>query len=415
VQVPIGPNRVLNFLLNDEFLTRSRVRLWAVGLLIAFGVSLIHLAVTAHGLNDFKGRPLGTDFAGLYTASRLAHEGLAPAAYDPVSLYRAGQAIFGAQTPFYGWQYPPFVFAAVQPLARLPYVPALAVWLVLTLAAYLFAMRALLRSGPYPLLAADRLWLLVALAFPAVFANVMHGQNGFLSAALITGGLALLEKRPVAAGVLFGLMAFKPQLAMLIPLVLAVGGRWKAFSAAAVTVAGLVALGVICYGTESWMAFFASTQFSRTTVLEQGAAGFEKIQSVFAAVRLLGGSVTAAYGVQLAVSACTAVLLVMLWRSPAGQASKGAGLCLGALVATPYCYEYDLMLLAPAIALLASEGRARGWHRGEMLVLAALWVLPIAVRLAPGTHIPFGPVLMALCFALIVWRAMQSRFAAIAA
>src|SRR4029077_20364009 len=79
---------------------------------------------------------------------------------------------------------------------------------------------------------ADPLWLLLALAFPAVLINVGHGHNGFLTAALLGGGLVVLDRRPLPAGILFGLMAYKPQFGLMIPIALAAGGYWRSFAAA---------------------------------------------------------------------------------------------------------------------------------------------------------------------------------------
>src|SRR5436309_2254785 len=78
----------------------------------------------------------------------------------------------------------------------------------------------------------DPIWLLLAAAYPAVFVNLGHGHNGFLTAALLGGALVLLDRRPIVAGVLFGLMAYKPQFGLMIPLVLIATGRWRAFAAA---------------------------------------------------------------------------------------------------------------------------------------------------------------------------------------
>ena len=44
-----------------------------------------------------------------------------------------------------------------------------------------------------------------------MFVNIGHGHNGFLTAALIGSALVVLDRRPVLAGVLFGLIAYKPQ------------------------------------------------------------------------------------------------------------------------------------------------------------------------------------------------------------
>jgi len=286
----------------------------------------------------------------------------------------------------------------------MPYLPALILWQAVSFLLYLAAM-ALLTRRPR-----DPMGLLLVLAFPAVFMNLSHGQNGFLTAALFAGALAVLDKRPIVAGVLLGLVAYKPQFAILIPLVLAASVRWKTFAAAAATVAALVLAAALAFGPEIWSAFFASTHFSRTVVLEQGGTGFEKIQSVFAAMRLLGGSVNAAYAAQAIATLSVAVTLVALWRSPASPECKGAGLCLGALLATPYCLDYDMMLLAPAIALLALDGRSRGFLPYEKAVLAALWLFPIAARGVAGTtHVPLGLIAMALGFALVLRRGLANR------
>ena len=54
-----------------------------------------------------------------------------------------------------------------------------------------------------------------------MLANITHGHNGFLTAALFGSGLPLLPTRPVHAGALLGLLAYKPQYGLLIPLALA--------------------------------------------------------------------------------------------------------------------------------------------------------------------------------------------------
>jgi len=106
-------------------------------------------------------------------------------------------------------------------------------------------------DGANGTLSADPLWLLLALAFPAVFVNLGHGHNGFLTAALIGAALVQLDRRPILAGLLFGCLAYKPQFGLLIPLVLAVSGRWRAFIAAAVTVAVLTLAVTLVFGAES--------------------------------------------------------------------------------------------------------------------------------------------------------------------
>jgi hypothetical protein len=251
------------------------------------------------------------------------------------------------------------------------------------------------------------LWLLLALAFPAVFVNLGHGHNGFLTAALIGLALVHLDRRPIIAGILFGLLAYKPQFGLMIPLVLAATGRWRTMLAAAVTVAALALAVTLAFGIESWRAFFHSAGFTRL-VLEEGGPGWHMIQSVFSAVRMWGGPVLLAYAVQGIVMLGIAVALVFLWRSPAAFALKAAALCIATLLATPYSLDYDMMLLAPAIAFLAVDGIERGFSPYHKTALAALWLVPLVARsVAQATLVPLGAIAMVAMLLLILDRARR--------
>jgi len=132
---------------------------------------------------------------------------------------------------------------------------------------------------------------------------------------LIGGALALLDRRPTAAGILFGCLAYKPQLGLLISLVLALTGRWRVIVSATATVAVLTLVTTAIFGLEPWRAFLGSMQFTRVYVLENGGPGWEKIQSVFSWVRMWGGSVPLAYAIHGGTAVLLTGALVWLWRS----------------------------------------------------------------------------------------------------
>ena len=402
------PGAISAFLRKGDFVTAERLWLIPAALLLGYAVALGVLVATAHGFSDYKGRPLGTDFSNVYAAGQAVLHGRATAPFDPVRQYAQEQALFGAATPFYGWHYPPFFLLVATPLAHLPYPAALAVWELATLVLYLGALALLLRAASVPPLPARGHWLLLALAFPAVFVNLTHGNNGFLTAALLASALALMEKRPLAAGILFGLLAYKPQFAVTIPLALLVAGRGRVLAAGTLTVIALSLVVTAVFGFGVWSAFLASTHFARTVVLEQGSTGFEKIQSVFAWVRLWGGQIPLAYALQGIASVSAAAVLMAVWRSRANFGDKGAILCLAALLATPYCLDYDLMALAPAIALLAAQGLAQGFRPFEKTMLASLWLVPIVTReVAGAVFLPVGVWTMLTATALVAWNALR--------
>ena len=389
---------------DGRFLTAERLAFYPLLILAASAVGVVALIATAHGLNDYDGRPLGTDFSNVYAAGVAALKGEPAAPFDIMRQWAQEKAIFGGATPLYGWHYPPFFLLVAAPLALIPYPLALALWQIATLALYVWSLSALIHRSAMPQWAQDYRWIAPALAFTAVFVNLIHGHNGFLTAALFAGGLALLDKRPWLTGLLFGLLVYKPQFGVMIPLALAAGGYWRSFAAACFTILGLALLVTMLFGAEVWPAFLASTHFTRTIILEQGNTGFEKIQTLFSQVRFLGGPVTLAYAAQGAIALLAAFLLVRLWRRPTSFGVRGAALCLATLLVTPYLLDYDLMLLAPALLLLAAEGKRQGFQPFELSLLVFLWLLPWAARgLASATHILLAP------FAILALLVMTAR------
>src|SRR4029077_2002268 len=135
-----------------------------------------------------------------------------------------------------------------------------------------------------------------------------------------------LDRRPLTAGVLMGLLAYKPQFGLLIPLGLVATARWRTIAAAIVPVAAAGAGTLVLFGPQVWHAFAGSTEFTRVVVLEAGNTGWEKIQSLFSAVRMWGGSVEPAYAAHAALALVAAASLVWLWRSPAADELKAAAL-----------------------------------------------------------------------------------------
>ncbi len=136
--------RTRDMLRSGAWLTRERTRLAAAALLVASVAGLLYLAVTANGLIDLQGRPLGTDFSNVYAAGTYVLDGDPEAPFDPVRQHAREQRIFGEATPFYGWHYPPFFLFVAAALALMPYGVALAVWQAVTLCLYLLTIRAIL-------------------------------------------------------------------------------------------------------------------------------------------------------------------------------------------------------------------------------------------------------------------------------
>jgi hypothetical protein len=387
---------------SGQWLTSARAGGYSLILLGICAIAISGWIAVSDGLIDRNGKPIGTDFSNVYAAGTLTWQGRPAEAYEPARQHAAEQAVFGGRdVPFYGWHYPPFFFAVAVVVAALPYAWGLALWLAASFAAYLAVMRAIL-SRPET--------LLIAAAFPAVFVNIGHGQNGFLTAALLGGALHLIDRRPWIAGVLIGCLAYKPQFGVLIPVALLAGGRWSTIGVAAATVAALFALSFLMLGGGVWHAFAGSMNFTQTVVLEQGGTGWEKIQSVFSAVRMWGAGVHTAYAVQLALALMLAASLAWLWQSDAAFELKASALATGSLLATPYVLDYDLVVLAVAIAFSVRHGLRRGFRDYEISLLATAWIVPLLSRGVAGvTGLPLGLLVLLAVYVFTLRRALKDR------
>jgi hypothetical protein len=205
-------------------------------------------------------------------------------------------------------------------------------------------------------------------------------------------------------------MAYKPQFGMLIPLVLLIGGYWRTLISAALTVLAATTTSYVLFGRTTWQAFFDSLKITRSIVLEQGDTGWERIQSVFSAVRMLGGNIELAYALQAVYGIIAAVAIIWIWRSRAGMELKSAALVTASLMVTPYLLDYDLIVLALPVAWLAALGLRSGFLRWEKITLLAVWLLPLLSRtLGKFLHIPIAPLVMTSLLLIILSRASTRR------
>ena len=381
-----------------DWLTADRARAWCRVLAVTtIATTAIWLGLSRGGVDRF-GQPLGTDFVSFWTASQLALDGRAAAAYDPATHAAAQIAMFpSGGFGYFAFFYPPTFLLLCLPLATIAYFPALVGWLAGGLLALLACLRRVLPQ---------RWAALPVVACPAVLVNVEHGQNGFLSAICLSGYGLLLGRRPFLAGACLGMLVCKPQLLLGAPLVLLAARRWVALAGAASSAAGLCGLSWLLLGPGCWVGFVRLLPLARAT-LEQGLVDPGKLQSAFAAVRVLHGGVGVAYVVQALVAGGTG--LVLGWaaaRRPGGLA-EAALLVAGTLLATPFLLDYDLVdLLVPMAWAMAVAQRSQ-WWRWEKIGLLAAYVLPLISRLlATEIGVPIGPLVLAGLFAVIVRRAV---------
>jgi arabinofuranan 3-O-arabinosyltransferase len=152
---------------------------------------------------------------------------------------------------------------------------------------------------------------------------------------------------------------------------------------------------------------------SSRALIDEGALDWYRLQSVFALVRAHGGSETLAWTVQGVLSLLLAVGLVWLWKSRVAYELKAAALAAGALLATPYLFMYDLVVLAVAVAFLLRFALAREFlNRIEIAALAAAGAL---ILIYPYVKTNVGLAAVVIVMGLIVHRALAGARPALAA
>lgn len=377
---------------------------WFELFLFAFAVAnavwLATALATGSWLWDAAGRFVSTDFLNVYAAGKFALEGAPVSAYDWPTHKQMEIAVLGYDfNGYYGWHYPPYYLFVAAALATLPYAVAHAGWSAISFLPFVAAVRGV--SG-------QNTGYLLALSAPALVANVVIGQNGFLTAALIGLTLVFLEKRPVLAGICLGLLTYKPHFGILFPVALIAAGHWRAFIAAGVTTVVLALASILAYGIEPWLAFVNWLPVTSQTFLSDGRAQIEKMQSVFALLRTLGAAEWVAWSAQIALSAAIAIGVWIVWRSREHvYALKAAALGVAVLLATPYIYLYDMVTITIPMAFLLLLGMSRGFLRFEVPAIAGAMLL---VGIFPFVKLPVG-LFASLILAALVLRRLWPRTA----
>ncbi len=380
--------------------------IFALAGIVLFLPTLIRIYWPAGGLIDVTGHPIGRDFINVWIGPQVvANEGLS-ALFDREGYARSLGTYFGTPLPFHNWGYPLFVLPFYWPFAQLPYALALTLWTVLFGAAFLWAA-----SAPVDRTRTTLAVIFIALS-PAALINTVGGQNGFLTGALLMGSMLLLDRRPLVAGVLIGLLIFKPHLGLCLPFVLIALGAWRTFISASLTSAALLLYTLPFIGLDPWIEYVDKVSPYQALLLERFQGFYTNMMvSVTAGLRSMG----VAYGPALAIQACVslAVLVTVVFavRKTEIPALRAALIATAVPLITPYAFNYDLTAAAAALAWLV-VGPLRVPRQYRLLVLMA-WLVPVLVMIPVVRFSGMPQLLMLASFAIFVclawgWRPQEA-------
>jgi hypothetical protein len=344
---------------------RGRLWLWefsALGWLL-----LLPYIMSAHGHLDWSGHALGRDFVNYWSAGQMVREGHVAPIFDRDGFLAAEHRLFDPRLPFHFWSYPPVALFLVAPLGWLPYVPALIAWSVAGVVALVPTAR---RFLPDPREA------VLLVACPATAIDIALGQNGALTAALLIGGLALWDTRPRTAGALLGLLIFKPQMALMLPVAVIAERRWITMGVAVAVALGLLLLSAPVFGLNAWRGYLTNSLVTQQLMLSQGTGPFQwMMPTVLMSARLLGLPFVIAMTLQAIFSLIAVCMVWSAWRGDADREAKAALLMAATFMASPQSFNYDLIPAACAALVLWRRDRS---SVGQALALA-VWGLPIVM------------------------------------
>ena len=355
-------------------------------------------------------RPIAGDFFAMWSFAGFGLSHPAAAIYDPDALHAFQVQLNPDFVGHFPFPYPPTYLLPLLPFGVLPIGVGWAVWTALGLGAWLLAMFAGPMQRPALMQRSGRVRgpeLMFALMAPSTVMSVISGQNGFLSAALMIGGARLMRRRPVAGGVLFGLLTFKPQLGLMVPVALLAGRRWRCIAAATTTALLFAAVAAAAFGWSIWTVWLAALRTHWDIYVVSAARVHGKMPTVSAELALLGASPLVAGLAQAVVSVGAAVLV---WRTvqrgPDNLAM--AALLVGSFLATPYALFYDLPSVTFAVLLLIRAVEAAGgrFALAELLAVLLAVAMPYAQFLKGAVPLPIQSFALAALFAVIVRRAL---------
>ena len=343
----------------------------------------------------------GSDWSVMHAAVRLAGEGRYALLNDGTAftayLNTAYRDWFPQPLAYRPWVYPPTYLIMLWPFGNLSLQHSYVAFQLLSAIAFALTLSSCVENT------SRSHWIVVgALLCPAAANNVVCGQNAFLVAALLLFGIWHAPTKPVMAGLALGVLTFKPQFGLLIPVALVAHRQWRAIAAAGASALILAATSAAVFGTEPWIWFFNESR----NVLGQPnsdwvVSGRLWGNSVYACAVLFGAPTNVASALQGATVLTLAVLVFLVCRSQRRHRLKCAFLLAATFLAAPHSGGYDLLLLATAGLLWLAELRRVGTSERVMILL--LWIAPLV---GPPALVPVGRLapVVALAFLYMVWR-----------
>jgi hypothetical protein len=382
---------------------------------------------------------LGHDFLALYYGGDCALTGHCEQLYDlPATKafeFKTGHAAGLAIGDSFGpWWNPPFAAWMFAPFAALPYLAALHAWWMVSaicLAASIFLLCGMLRGNWRTRLLVP---LLILTSKPC-FLAFCHGQNTFVSLFFLTVTVWLWRSdRPLLAGIVCGLLFYKPQLGVVIAAVLCLTGGRRALLGVCITGTALAVVNILTMpGTLH--EFVYHVPLNLRWIQEQNVYRWERHVTLKAFWRSViqgdaigpTGSATLVWWGLSEIALLVGLTPLMIRAVGRNRSSSRRDQLIAATIAAmpllmPFYFDYDLLLVSVGIVVYAADWQNSGgavfgenWEdrwfiRVWTLVFFMLWTLFILVMIwKPMSNLTVP--LLAAGAALLIRRGLRPEAA----
>jgi hypothetical protein len=259
---------------------------------------------------------------------------------------------------------------------------------------------------------------IAAIAYPPLFHFFVRGQLSSVILVCVTAAyFAFRLRREWLAGFALGLLIFKPQFLVAIPLVLLLAGAWRALAGLAFSATAQLGLTYLYFGSSVMRAYsnmlLRSAIHPVTTELSLSPVQMHSLHSFWEMLVPWRSGVWALY---LLSSLAVIAIAVAVWKSSSSLAVRFSALILAAVLVNPHIYIYDLLGLAIPLLLLTDWVLNHGDDPFAPTVAVLLYLsflLPLFGPVSRWTHLQLSvPVFVALL--AVLWRLSEMRRAALA-
>ncbi|MHC6592111.1 glycosyltransferase family 87 protein [Arthrobacter sp. C152] len=399
----------------DRFITPERLRLYPLFFAVASAVG-IALSTAVRISNPGAQGPFLPDYLAHWTGGSLLLEPASGNLYDPERQSAFQTESVGTEVPLSWFVSPPVVALFYAPLALLPYNVSGLLWLAISTSLLIGCLLSLRTLAPGLLARKKGAVILSVLASPVVFELLGGGQDSaFILAVWLIGIRLITSNHPVWSGAVFGLGFAKPQLVVIVPLILLATRSYRALASFATTCSLLLGLSfalVGSQGVQQWLAALSSPLY--TDEVQQGQAwkmvGLPSLVQAFLPPTWGTWATPLLTFLPLPLGATILIVHIVKWSSTLAVRDVWVATLATTVTFSPHLATYDAILFVPVIMYLLERQGSAFLRVSTTFAFGLIYLTPPLHLAAASLTWPltiFGAPWAAVPLAVIWWLSIK--------